>query len=44
MTAKEILNLTDWLRVQGFDNDKIIECIEYTGGKQKPEQENAKAE
>ena len=24
MTAKEILNLIDWLRAQGFNNDKII--------------------
>ena len=28
MTAREILNLIDWLREQGFDNDKIVECIE----------------
>lgn len=27
MTAKEILNLIDWLRAQGFDNDKVVECI-----------------
>ncbi len=37
MTAKEILNLIDWLRAQGFDNDKVVECIEYTEGKRKPE-------
>ena len=42
MTAKEILNLIDWLRAQGFDNDKVVECIEYTEGKRKPEQENEK--
>ena len=35
MTAKEILNLIDWLRAQGFNNDKVVECIEYTEGKQK---------
>ncbi len=29
MTAKEVLNLIDWLRKQGFDNDKISECLEY---------------
>lgn len=35
MTAREILNLIDWLRTQGFDNDKIIECIEAIEGKKK---------
>ena len=33
MTAKEILNLIDWLRAQGFDNDKVVECIEAVEGK-----------
>lgn len=33
MTAKEVLNLIDWLREQGFDNDKIVECIETVEGK-----------
>ncbi len=33
MTAKEILNLIDWLRAQGFDNDKVVECIEAIEGK-----------
>ena len=36
MTGKEILNLIDWLKNQGFDNDKIVECIEAVEGK-KPE-------
>lgn len=35
MTAKEILNLIDWLRAQGFNNDKIIDCIEAVEGKEK---------
>lgn len=35
MTAREILNLIDWLRTQGFDNDKIVECIEAIEGKKK---------
>ena len=39
MTAREILNLIDWLRAQGFDNDKIVECIEAIEGKKKPEAE-----
>ncbi len=34
MTAKEVINLIDWLRKQGFDNDKIIECIESVEGKE----------
>lgn len=33
MTAREILNLIEWLRAQGFDNDKIVECIEAVEGK-----------
>ncbi len=33
MSAKEILNLIDWLRAQGFDNDKVVECIEAIEGK-----------
>ncbi len=39
MTAREILNLIDWLRLQGFDNDKIVECIEAIEGKKKQEKE-----
>ena len=35
MTAKEILNLIDWLQAQGFNNDKIIDCIETVEGKEK---------
>jgi len=37
MTAKEVLNLIDWLRAQGFSNDKIIECIEAVEGRIEPE-------
>ena len=44
MTAKEIINLIDWLRAQGFDNDKIVECIESVEGKQKIEIENEDAQ
>ncbi len=33
MTAKEILNLIDWLREQNFSNDKIIECLEAVEGR-----------
>lgn len=41
MTAREILNLIDWLRMQGFDNDKIVECIEAIEGKKKLEKVKA---
>lgn len=46
MAAKETLNLIDRLRARGFDNDKVVECIEYTEGKRKPEpgKENEKGE
>lgn len=40
MTAKEVLNLIDWLRAQGFNDDKVVECIEYTEGRKKSRQEN----
>lgn len=43
MTAREILNLIDWLRAQGFDNDKVVECIETVEGRKKKE-EKEKAE
>ena len=39
MTAKEVLNLIDWLREQGFDNDKIVDCIESVEGKKKDKKE-----
>lgn len=41
MTAREILNLIDWLRSQGFDNDKIVECIEAIEGKKKDKAKEA---
>ena len=33
MTAKEVLNLIDWLRAEGFSDEKIIECIETVEGR-----------
>ena len=36
MTAKEILNLGDWLRAEGYSDDKVIECIEVVEGRKKP--------
>ena len=35
VTARELLNLIDWLRKQGFENDKIVECLESVEGKKK---------
>ena len=35
VTAKELLNLIDWLRKQGFDNEKIRECLESVEGRKK---------
>lgn len=32
MTARELLNLVDWLRAQGMSNDKIVECLETVEG------------
>lgn len=29
MTSKEVVNLIDWLKKQGLDAEKILECIEY---------------
>lgn len=42
MTAKEVLNLIDWLRAQGFDNDKIVECIEATEGRKQESTDETK--
>ena len=33
MTAREVLNLIDWPRAQGMDNDKIVECLEAVEGR-----------
>jgi len=33
MTARELLNLIDWLRDQGFSNEKIVECLEAVEGR-----------
>lgn len=33
MTAREILNLIDWLRNEGYGNDKVVECIEAVEGR-----------
>ena len=33
MTAREILNLIDWLRNEGYGDDKVVECIEAVEGR-----------
>ena len=35
MTVRELLNLIDWLRQQGSEDDRIIECLEAVEGKKK---------
>lgn len=35
LSAKELLNLINWLREQGFADDKIVECLESVEGKKK---------
>lgn len=32
MTAREVLNLSDWLKSKNFTNDDIIDCIESVEG------------
>ncbi len=35
MTAREILNLIEWLKARNFTSDDIIDCIETIEGKKK---------
>lgn len=35
MTAKELLNLIDWLRGEGYSNEKIVECLEAVEGRKR---------
>lgn len=35
MSAKERLNLIDWLRKQRFEDEKVIECLECVEGRKK---------
>lgn len=41
MTAREILNLIDWLRNEGYGDDKVVECIEAVEGR-KPDKDKTK--
>lgn len=33
MTEKQTRKLIEWLKVNGFSSDKIVECLEYINSK-----------
>ncbi len=33
MTANQTLKLIEWLKANGFDDSKIVECLTYINGK-----------
>lgn len=39
MTAKEILNLIEWLKSKNFTSDDIVDCIESIEGKKTEKEE-----
>lgn len=39
MTAREVLNLIEWLKSKNFTNDDIVDCIESVEGKKKIDKE-----
>lgn len=39
MTAREFLNLIEWLKSKNFTSDDIVDCIEYVEGTQKKDNE-----
>ena len=39
MTAREVLNLIEWLKSKNFTSDEIVDCIESVEGKRKKEKE-----
>lgn len=39
MTAKEILNLIEWLKSKNFTSDDIVDCIESIEGKKTEREE-----
>ncbi len=43
MTAREVLNLIEWLKAKNFSSDDIVDCIETVEGK-KTEKEKEKTE
>ena len=40
MTAREVLNLIEWLQSKNFTSDDIIECIEFVEGKKKDKEDD----
>ena len=40
MTAREILNLIEWLKSKNFTSDDIVDCIESIEGKKNKDEEN----
>lgn len=39
MTAREVLNLIEWLKSKNFSSDDIVDCIESVEGKKKKDEE-----
>lgn len=39
MTAREVLNLIEWLKSKNFTSDDIVDCIESIEGKKKKDKE-----
>ncbi len=39
MTAREVLNLIEWLKSKNFTSDDIVDCIEFVEGKKKKDKE-----
>ncbi len=38
MTAREVLNLIEWLKSKNFTSDDIVDCIESVEGKGKKDE------
>lgn len=39
MTAREVLNLIEWLKSKNFTSDDIVDCIESVEGKKEKDKE-----
>lgn len=44
MTAREVLNLIEWLKARNFSSDDITDCIESVEGKPKEKEEKEEKE
>lgn len=40
ITAREVLNLIEWLKSKNFTSDDIVDCIESVEGKKKTDKED----